>query len=812
MTTYAAENLLTLLSSATDPDDDPTTVYRINGSVVDWSAPPLVLPGIVTGSYNIWDDGTVRFDDGGDLSKHPDAAESFENLSLTVTALDSAGAESNAATITIDLEGRAPDGDATPPAILSMSPAAGSTGAAVAGKTAFNLSENCVFGASGTITLRNVTDGVDIETFDVTVDQGTGDGQITLTGSTLQADPTGLLPEGKVVSWRFSAGVVEDLYGNALPAIADDSLSFTTETGAPAPSSAFVFGRLTPAGQAGFAASSFTPDASGYFELVGGKVVVSAAGEAAGLPASSYAVTIDGNPETIDVVANAISTADYSEVSAAVATLEALANIDGQVIIRNGSEIASNGVFNTLGSGGQNGAFAHPYITGYAHNIVYSDVQVDDTSRATVTGGSVTIRPDTPLGAVWRKQINTHSASKIVFQGMLFEKVATAICRNMCENGSVPVPSGANTGDSSDKIFLIRAGHQQGASLPTGIFIVQDCEVGGHRWGTPCVRWSSYFEAYGMGHFAIEDNLFEGYMHGVVSAKSRCAIFARNISRKKAIDFHRTFGTKAANNGGDNYVLRHNNLDYDVLGHDPSYPEWFARIADHSDHWQSGTPGDECNTNFIDCHNIFYGDKFRGDPTPYIHALYDGTNGYPDFTGTDFSSFRRPSAQGNWAANGGSGFGALGTSWKNFLMSNGFNGLVCSPGDSRSAINCTCVHGAGLHDDNRGGNNNAVYDVVINGNPINPEVIQNCIWTKIKGNTGAANYTITNNTDLEVQSLGLAASYDTNFAGNDGSGGGFTLGSWGIAYPVDTSSPAAFKASIRTAFAARGPSAGRGAF
>lgn len=135
-------------------------------------------------------------------------------------------------------------GDAVPPVILSMSPAAGSTGAATTGALTLSFSEPVSFGA-GRIALREAAHGIELEGFDVQADAGAGPGKVSVSGATLTVEPALPLPHGATVALRLDPGAVADAAGTPHAGVADDTtLAFATAGSGVA--------NLLPAGAAGF--------------------------------------------------------------------------------------------------------------------------------------------------------------------------------------------------------------------------------------------------------------------------------------------------------------------------------------------------------------------------------------------------------------------------------------------------------------------------------------------------------------------------------------------------------------------------------
>src|SRR5690606_27859740 len=72
----------------------------------------------------------------------------------------------------------------------------------------------------------------DLEVFDVATEQGTGNGQVSISGAVLTINPTAALTGGREYAIRVASTAIEDFAGNAFAGIADDTtFSFTTSGG-----------------------------------------------------------------------------------------------------------------------------------------------------------------------------------------------------------------------------------------------------------------------------------------------------------------------------------------------------------------------------------------------------------------------------------------------------------------------------------------------------------------------------------------------------------------------------------------------------
>jgi len=161
-------------------------------------------------------------------------ADDAATIGCTVTAANSEGAASAQATAgpvlstpaaqpaALVFQVTAGTGDVTAPVFLSSNPPIGATGVAVTTTIAASFSEPIALGA-GAVTIRNASDGTDIEILDAVADAGSG---LTVAGSTLTVTPSADLPAGKRVALRIAAGAVADAAGNAFAGIADDATLF----------------------------------------------------------------------------------------------------------------------------------------------------------------------------------------------------------------------------------------------------------------------------------------------------------------------------------------------------------------------------------------------------------------------------------------------------------------------------------------------------------------------------------------------------------------------------------------------------------
>jgi hypothetical protein len=800
MTLYSEKTAQTLRSVPGLPSG--ATLRRINGAII--SSWPHLLP-LGSGALVIGQDGTVHYDDGDSAAGHPLAGQTAVIGSFTFTLADGSG-EGPAYSCSIRLEGEAP-ADTAAPSILAMAPAAGATGVSRSISIDLTFSEPVRFGSTGTITLRNVTAPGTIQAFNVATDQGSGPGKLELVSpSVLRIRTTADLPPSTRVSVRTGPGAVEDMAGNALAAITDDRWDFTTQAATTAAPSVYQFGRQTPAGQAGIPATSFVADPSNHFALVAGRIVITAAGRAANLNAAPYNVTIDGVPRTLTLVANAVSVSGYDEAVAAATLFEASPGTDWILMLRNGAHWEWNGTGRSnLLTGAMTGVFSDPNSTGFATSATPESYNAD--AMASLSGGKVTIRPDTPLGTRISRRLQIGSNARVIFDGVDFEAQAIEDGRSLTEGGSPP--PGTNSIHATHTGFLVQCGNNDGA-VPSGTVIFRNCHFGGKAQGTSSLRWSSYVTAGGIGHLVIEDCVADGFFHAFQGGASRHFVVRRTQFLRQIGDAIRCFGTVSAVTGGANvpvYWEVVGNTCWNVLGAEAG-DEGFHWGSYHSDFTQAGTNSDQTDCAILFRDNVVVHDVDRSDPTARIHAHYNGTNGRPDFRGHDFSSYPRRRTQGHFANPLNSGRKRVGTFYRETFLGNTRNGMVVTQDDQINIRNCLCLHqGTGWPD--AANNAQDVYSLVLNGTPTVALVCEDTIFDNVSGQ--AAGFTFRRSVDLEPNGLGTTLTHEANFAGTNGTGGGFTLNAQGRSQvTLDKSGASALRADVAARFRPRAGSAAAG--
>ena len=132
--------------------------------------------------------------------------------------------------------------DTTAPTIdvLHSSPVDNNLGVGEYRNIIVDFNENIAFGASGVITLKDITNGTTVETFDTsTASGGVVAGSLgstaTIANDKLTINPKTNLKQGTQYSVVFAGGSIKDTAGNALASIDDTSVyNFTTQGATPA--------------------------------------------------------------------------------------------------------------------------------------------------------------------------------------------------------------------------------------------------------------------------------------------------------------------------------------------------------------------------------------------------------------------------------------------------------------------------------------------------------------------------------------------------------------------------------------------------
>lgn len=234
MTRYSNQTPIHLAgpTPSTDADGDTMTISHVGLTstppLIDWATVTVValsIPG--KGTLEIAQSGLPVYDDLGDPSNHPGAG-GHAIVRVYYRVIDSKGAIApNVGYCDIDLATLA--AETTPPALASMSPAINATNVDPDVAPLLQFSEKIQQGASGKVlTAWNATTNAAIQTWTIPGDIGSGPGKVQFIDTNVVPRFTAALPNGTKVAFRWDAGFVKDLPGNAVAAQTDDSVCFTT--------------------------------------------------------------------------------------------------------------------------------------------------------------------------------------------------------------------------------------------------------------------------------------------------------------------------------------------------------------------------------------------------------------------------------------------------------------------------------------------------------------------------------------------------------------------------------------------------------
>ena len=252
-TVLAIASTVTVVSVNDAPTDITLSASSLNLSAATASAPVATL-GVAdldtsdTHSYALvsgsGDADNGRFVLSGNTLQVGGAALSAGTYSLRLQVTDNGGLSyTKAVTVTV-VDDVAPTLDAP-----GSTPAGDASGVAPSANLQLHFDEAIAFGTSGTITLRNVTTGTVVQTWNVATpgDLGSGNGQIAISGSTLTLNPTATLDEASRYAVRIAPTALRDTAGNAFAGIADDSTyRITTGVTDSAPPALLAIQRASP--------------------------------------------------------------------------------------------------------------------------------------------------------------------------------------------------------------------------------------------------------------------------------------------------------------------------------------------------------------------------------------------------------------------------------------------------------------------------------------------------------------------------------------------------------------------------------------
>ena len=220
-------NLPTLTSST--PADNATNVAIADNIVLTFSEDIAVATGNID-IYNVDTstivesiDVTTLTPSGAVLTINPSSDLSNNTnyaIKIAPTAIDDLSGNSYAGISDSSTLNFTTIADQIPPTLTSTTPADNATGIAINSTITLNFSEDIAVG-TGSIEIYNVTDGVSVETFDVST--------LIPSANTLSLTPTSNFLNSKEYAVRIATTAIKDLVGNEYAGITDTStINFTT--------------------------------------------------------------------------------------------------------------------------------------------------------------------------------------------------------------------------------------------------------------------------------------------------------------------------------------------------------------------------------------------------------------------------------------------------------------------------------------------------------------------------------------------------------------------------------------------------------
>lgn len=537
-----------------------------------------------------------------------------------------------------------------------------------------------------------------------------------------------------------------------------------------------LFGADTPAGTGGYAASSFTPDANNHFELSGGKIVPTSTGASAGLNLGPYSVTVNGQAETITILPNTTSVETFGQITTAVTAYSALPNQDSTILIRTGVTISGDTWSPSINL---NGTYSDVNWTGSGFVTKYN---WDREAVATISGGSITIKAETPLGVVWSMKIQP-SASTInglIFDGIDFDVRSSEIVWSMGTSGNT----------AAAKTYKLDFD-----SVTAGAIIFQNCRYG--SWAhapEPKGLWVTGVFWAGGTHFIVQDSTFDGYFIAIQMGGAKHCETRRVISKRRAADFHRIYEVSNGGISGQAWYAMTTITEYKCLGFewDPDDDWGYAWVEEHADAIQYNPAFAGTNTDYtIYAIDWCLDNRVRSDVgAEWIRQNFDGTGGLPDLSGSNITIRR-----GMQGIHGGGTNNSINVvvefldylAVANSANAYNYNGIQVTANMDRTAMLYLDYGTPPLFPVR-------LWKVTATNAYNPPGIFKNSVFSNL--DTSGSGITRDNVIDLNILSSSGAASYYDNLAG------AFTPGDTGPMITIDTSSDANFRASMIAAFTA----------
>lgn len=263
-------------------------------------------------------------------------------------------------------------------------------------------------------------------------------------------------------------------------------------------------------------------------------------------------------------------------------------------------------------------------------------------------------------------------------------------------------------------------------------------------------------------HFAVIDSTFDLFYSAFDSHPSAgISISYRNKFQRAVTDSHRWYDSAPqADISGTHYALILGDRWANLLGSVPGdYGEIWA--DEHADLFQANLALSTDNIEVVIKDFIADARGSTVDPTPVLHAIFDGTGGLPDYSGVSSFSKRR-TIQGTHNANSGGSLTASYDYQDFFIIADGTNGLTVTSATTAFTFEKATVLFV-LGEESTGPQfNQTMFDVQFGGS--NGAVANNFVISDLQFN-GQGNATLTNYALLDPTQNTGSQSLASNFSG-----------------------------------------------
>ena len=293
-----------------------------------------------------------------------------------------------------------------------------------------------------------------------------------------------------------------------------------------------AFGSFTRAGAGGIdtgGASITGGNSAGYFEVVGGKLVISAAGQ--GMVAGAYFLSMsDGSTIEISILPNRLDVTTDTEMIAACQAAEAInPGIDFEIVVRDGSVLGTPGVSFTV---------TQVVMAGQINdaNRGVPNASYDPDHVATMSGGSITIRSETPLGATVSGEMRFFGCDCIRIAGLKFDNAADDALAE-----TVIYSDDNNFFGAASTMYQLIVSEDNWVPVPTRGRIIVEQNLFTSPDGKAPGRWARAFLSREMSEVIFQDNETRKVYIGPMGKNTERWVTNRNRASLHVDDHFRCF-------------------------------------------------------------------------------------------------------------------------------------------------------------------------------------------------------------------------------------------------------------------------------